>query len=849
MRRPVCTISVLLAVVLLAGWTSLQPTRASGGPSVASPSTPCAPEVERQFRSLKHHGEALGFHLGAATPDPTFEKHYQGIQRLPGPGTPYFFVSKNGNPTNPVGTEEEGHLLVVQFGSRDEDGERLRSNRLRRGAETEETPPPSQDEVIWDISFDEPGWAYGHVGGMQTYGDVLAVPLEKPMHDSLPTGKVVFFDVSDPTFPVSLFEVPVNHNAGTAALTRLPDGRFLLAVGGAADNIELRTYISSSRDLRDPAMTFSPFYVWYKEQLPSGEWPTGGEGHQTLNFINDCDGTLYLVGTNSDAVPGTGSDDYVHLYRVELNAPDPISDPTQNRFELHYLRKQHIYCESAGGTLCSLRAAGGAYVSPGGELILYATEHDNDGPGGTVRMGEFRHLEMFHFSSPAWAPSADAGGPYSVPEGASVLLDGTQTRSPFAQAWAELYDDDTWNDRSVVLDYADRALENWEEFDRLDDFTDRASSARWAAPVGCDIVLYEHDGYTGDSYTLRGDGTVRSIHDLGSFGDDASSARFEGSTCEARDIDLRWDVDGDAHHETAGATATYDASAIDGPWVHHSNLNACGAWLNACDVARVGITITNAPPSATIDSIVDERGQVVGADVHWVLQGLDTGVLAGFTDPGKPDTHTATFDWGDGRSEEQSDFDRFEDSTGGVAGVASSWHAYAEPGTYALTLTVIDDDGGLGTASRDVRVLSAADALTEVRQDLEELAADPLLDPLAKEHLDRAVERLGGAPGQDGAIDRLRGGTLNAALVKIGKALVELNEAEAQQPGLDLSTAKTSITLAAKSVVMGAISLAEGSDRLDEARNLVASGDARLAAGDHVGAVNDYREALSRIAS
>jgi len=60
-----------------------------------------------------------------------------------------------------------------------------------------------------------------------------------------------------------------------------------------------------------------------------------------------------------------------------------------------------------------------------------------------------------------------------------------------------------------------------------------------------------------------------------------------------------------------------------------------------------------------------------------------------FSDVGTGDTHTATWDWGDGTT-----------STGAVtetngSGTAFGTHAYAAPGTYTVTLTVHDDDGGV----------------------------------------------------------------------------------------------------------------------------------------------------------
>jgi hypothetical protein len=51
-------------------------------------------DVERQFNGLKHHPEALGFYRRNGANDPTQGRHYHGIARLPGEGTPRFLTSK-----------------------------------------------------------------------------------------------------------------------------------------------------------------------------------------------------------------------------------------------------------------------------------------------------------------------------------------------------------------------------------------------------------------------------------------------------------------------------------------------------------------------------------------------------------------------------------------------------------------------------------------------------------------------------------------------------------------------------------------------------------------------------------
>jgi hypothetical protein len=58
-----------------------------------------------------------------------------------------------------------------------------------------------------------------------------------------------------------------------------------------------------------------------------------------------------------------------------------------------------------------------------------------------------------------------------------------------------------------------------------------------------------------------------------------------------------------------------------------------------------------------------------------------------FADPGRLDTHTATINWGDGT---QTTATVAERSGVGLAGGA---HSYQSKGSYAIKITIRDDDG------------------------------------------------------------------------------------------------------------------------------------------------------------
>lgn len=81
---------------------------------------------------------------------------------------------------------------------------------------------------------------------------------------------------------------------------------------------------------------------------------------------------------------------------------------------------------------------------------------------------------------------------------------------------------------------------------------------------------------------------------------------------------------------------------------------------------------------------------------------------ANFTDPGIADTHTASWDWGDGIT------------TGTVtedngSGSVTNTHTYTTSGTYTITLTVTDKDGGVGISSKTITAANQVTALTPAK--------------------------------------------------------------------------------------------------------------------------------------
>lgn len=259
------------------------------------------------------------------------------------------------------------------------------------------------------------------------------------------------------------------------------------------------------------------------------------------------------------------------------------------------------------------------------------------------------------------------------------------------------------------------------------------------------------------------------------------------------------------------------------------------------------VSVANVAPEASIDAVA-QGGNLVGnvppADVDVVLAGLAVDLEASFTDVGPLDSHELAVAWGDGT------VDR-----GAASGQVAGSHVYAAPGEYMLTVTVTDDDSGTVTVSQPLRVVDAAGAVADAVDGLNDLAGDPSTDPVAAGLIAKALVQLVGNDGgtaTNGALDKLEVGAWNDALVKLAKAVTELEQAN-DLADVDLSVAVTQLVFSAKAVVVDQYGRASANATPDElsmlaaAEALIRDGDARWALGDGAGAIDTYRKALNAL--
>jgi hypothetical protein len=502
------------------------------------------------------------------------------------------------------------------------------------------------------------------------------------------------------------------------------------------------------------------------------------------------EGTLFLAGSNGHPICPSGDCDRINLLTV--NSQTPNFEPGEEvTFSVNYRGTRIWPHPTAGGTtLANLAAAAGFYESPSGELILYATEHDNDGPDETVKAGEWRYQSIVNGNSDTYLPDLVVDTTQEVNEGGDLTLNGA-AGPPLTKAWIQAY---TILGLTIVIDYDDEFLDDYATLRNFEligglanGFENLPLAWHWFAPQGCSITATDaldddHDprpvprvatvAGTGNYETqilhdvvdeANGEEMYGTVDALG-FGSDCDA--YYGGPCK-----VFWDVEGDGSYVGQGDSIPFDASEIDGPKTVEIDVQSRHATITGpVGESTVTITIKNVAPIVAPLALTDPAGRVIGSTVPFILTNLPVTATTSFTDPGVADTQTAELAWGDGAVEADGSFEEFTQATGGEEGAVGQTHRYVTPGSYTPTLDVEDDDHGVGTVSTSVLVVSPEQAIQDMIARIDLLLASTT-DRTIKKYLANARKALTGTNPprtSDGALPQVRAHHDDAAAAFVG---------------------------------------------------------------------------------
>ncbi len=477
----------------------------------ATASTAFAQEIrkvfdpERQMAEMKLRGDPMGFRAPSSLVLAQGPNHWQGIVRHPDPEKPYFYAVSS----RPGCTE----LHAIRIGTSDsKSAYRMRSNRLSPTAQAISTEVPAADRIVNAIPLPDQ-----HTGGMQAAGKYLAIPMcfhqDCVTDPALQINKIGIYDISDAANPVLARMLLDDGNTipgGLAELSfaQLDDGSYFMVGAGGEGGQELHQF-KLSADLLTFNDTSNP-------RVPDGIWPDGYafQSYQLLNPVDEIqtDGSeiMYLLGLRNTSGAGVLQDEaWLYRLRVVNRSFEAIDIDLVSVTEL--TSRTAIESPQVNGNWA---AAGSAWVSPTGSLMLYSCEHDITGLNYSVTVSEF---------------SSRRGDVFAATDACT------------AQVF--LYTDANFGGKVLSVDALDFNRKNFANLflfhEGSEGFWNNVSSVTWRLPPGGTARLYNGVNGTGDYLELSGTGDIANLSNVewstagGNVNDRIESVQFSSAATPA----------------------------------------------------------------------------------------------------------------------------------------------------------------------------------------------------------------------------------------------------------------------------------------------------------------------------
>ncbi len=302
--------------------------------------------------------------------------HFNSIKRMPA----YLDM---GTIVIAAGTDphaQEAQLFIAHLPSENNNGA-FRKNMIKN-------KPPLTDKLIKKIALSSTYW---HAGSIDSCGSYIAIPIYNNKDSRIVLYKMKYKDSqhSIENLEINNLNIDINRpelESKAVAMTRTAEGNFVIAVWGydrTSQKYGFDFYFSKDHDINNGFDEIN--HIFIPTELCMNY--QGKHTFQNINFVNDYNGKLYLVGLENTVGtdPLRNNKDSISLFEVTIRKvthnmkhdaqsynPDGItaSCPVgSKRPYIRYITEKHMFCKQG---MCNFSSGATLYIPDQQHLVIYS---------------------------------------------------------------------------------------------------------------------------------------------------------------------------------------------------------------------------------------------------------------------------------------------------------------------------------------------------------------------------------------------------------------------------------------------------------------------------------------------